>query len=267
MKSLITESIKPLYKFITSKNQREFVKLLDRWGGVERYSRRDILFLSYRFDVPDCLSFVWQFKDIFVDEIYRFEAGNPSPVIYDCGANIGTSCLYFKLIYPSAKIKAFEADPLIAEVLKSNLSRNGITDIDVIGKAAWVSSTGVEFSSVGADTGSVYGSEKLVKIESIRLRELIEKEAVIDMLKLDVEGAETDIIQDCRDVLKGVKNLFVEYHSWTHLPQRLDETLRVLKESGFRYHMQPVAERKRPFVNKGLDLSMDLQMNIFAYRR
>jgi len=36
------------------------------------------------------------------------------------------SCLYFKILYPKARIKAFEADPIIADVLKLNLARNGI---------------------------------------------------------------------------------------------------------------------------------------------
>jgi uncharacterized protein YfeS len=40
--------------------------------------------------VPDALSFIWQFKEIFVEEYYRFEAKSESPVIYDCGANVGT---------------------------------------------------------------------------------------------------------------------------------------------------------------------------------
>ena len=135
MKSLLKSIISPLYRFIRFRKEREFIRLLDIWGRENRYAQRNISFLAYKFKVPDCLSFVWQFKEIFVDEIYRFESINDSPVIYDCGANIGTSCLYFKEIHPNAKITAFEADPEIASVLETNLLENGLSDVKIIKKA------------------------------------------------------------------------------------------------------------------------------------
>jgi len=33
------------------------------------------------------------------------------------------------------------------------------------------------------------------------------------MLKIDIEGAEYDVLKDCEDSLENVKNIFVEYHS------------------------------------------------------
>src|SRR5688572_3562695 len=40
------------------------------------------------------------YKELFEDEIYRFTAAHSSPLIIDCGANIGLSILYFKQLYP-----------------------------------------------------------------------------------------------------------------------------------------------------------------------
>jgi hypothetical protein len=47
----------------------------------------------------------------------------------------------------------------------------------------------------------------------------------IDMLKLDIEGAEVDVIVDCLDRLHNIHNVLVEYHSFRWHKQRIDELL------------------------------------------
>ena len=109
------------------------------------------------FQVPDCMSFLFQFQEIFVEGFYQFNTSENQPVILDCGANIGTSCAFFKRQYPSAKITAFEADKKISDILKSNLSTNGFADVEIINKAVWVDDAGIEFASEGSDGASIYG--------------------------------------------------------------------------------------------------------------
>ncbi|MFN3803338.1 MAG: hypothetical protein ACK4SB_16860, partial [Belliella pelovolcani] len=41
------------------------------------------------------------FREIFIDEVYTFEAFDHKPKIIDCGANIGVSVLYFKFRHPN----------------------------------------------------------------------------------------------------------------------------------------------------------------------
>ena len=91
--------LKGAHKFLTNSNERRFFRLSLRYGNIERYKPVKINFLQFKFDVPDSLSFIWQFKEIFVEEYYRFETSSKAPVIYDCGANVGTSCAFFKHIY------------------------------------------------------------------------------------------------------------------------------------------------------------------------
>ncbi len=269
MKNLSKDIIKPLYHYLKDKNLREFYRLYDKWGSYKRYVEvKDVKFLSYSFDVPDLASFIWQFKDLFVDESYKFKAGTDKPVIYDCGANIGMSCLYFKKLYPRAKIKAFEADPKIAKILEKNLKRNNVLDgIKVINNAVWVDDNGIEFSSDGADGGSIYRNGTKTKINSIRLKDFLEKEGKIDMLKIDIEGAEYEVLKDCSDSLDNVSNLFVEYHSWNNNRQKLSEILSIFERNDFRYYIESLTKTKHPFVNKGENANMDLQLNIFGVRR
>lgn len=253
-------------KFLTNSNQREFMRLVFLYGDKPRYWKEEIKFLAYKFQVPDCLSFIWQFHEIFVEESYKFESETAEPVIYDCGANIGLSCLYFKKIFPKSKIKAFEADPNIAELLSSNIKN--IKDIEVINKAIWVNNDGIEISLEGADAASIYGSENKVRVDSISLNKLMEDEERIEMLKIDIEGAESDVIIDCKENLNKVKHIFIEYHSFLNHSQELEFILKILKEKNFRYFIKQPADRDTPLINRTNKNypEMDLQLNIFAYK-
>jgi FkbM family methyltransferase len=254
------------YKFLTNSDQREFMRLVFLYGDKKRYEKTVVKFLNYKFHVADCLSFIWQFKEIFVDEAYKFETKNVEPVIYDCGANIGLSCLYLKNIFPDSRIKAFEADPNIAKILSSNL--NDLKKVEVINKAVWINDEGVEISLEGADAASIYGSKNKVKVDSVSLNKLIENEEKIDMLKVDIEGAEVDVIKDCKESLHKVENIFIEYHSFLNYPQDLDSILKILKEKNFRYFIKQPADRNSPLLNRFNKNypEMDLQLNIFAYK-
>ena len=268
MKLFLKILFKNFYDLLKTKNDREFLRLVFKYGDKPRYQKEMINFFSYKMIVPDCLSFVWQFKEIFADEVYKFPNVSEIPIIYDCGANIGMSCLYFRKIYPNSKLIAFEADPNIAEILIQNLKQNNIGNVKVIPKAVWINEDGVELSIEGADASSIYSSKNKVKIESVRLKNFLQSEKYISLLKLDIEGAEVEVLKDCHENLLHVKNIFIEYHSYMNGEQSLDSILNILTENGFRYFIKPEADRKNPFINKinKNNPSMDLQINIFGYR-
>ncbi len=200
--SLFESKFKNLYLFLHNKFYREFVNLLFKYGNSPRNKPKTIKFLTYRIQVQDCLSFIFQFKEMFVKQYYMFETKNESPLIYDCGANIGISCISFKKYFPNSKIKAFEADPAIAKMLGNNLNENSITGVEVYSKAVWINNNGIEFGAEGADSGSIYSSRNKMKVESIRLKDFIDEEETIEFLKIDIEGAEAEVIQDCGKSLK-----------------------------------------------------------------
>jgi FkbM family methyltransferase len=257
-----------LHNFITNPRQRTFVKLAFLFGGKERYKKGKINFEGFNFIVPDYKSFLWQYKEIFADENYKFNSDSTEPVIYDCGANVGTSCSYFKKIYPNSIIKAFEADPKISRYLIENLNANGLNDVEVIDKAVWVNDSDVELSIEGADGSSIYTEGEKLKVGSIRLKNLLDSETRVDMLKMDIEGAENDVILDCGNSLKIVNNIFIEYHSYTNSKQKLSELLNVLEQNNFRYFIRNDSHRNMPLINKTNKSNpvMDLQLNIFGYR-
>jgi FkbM family methyltransferase len=256
------------YHLLNNKVHREFLRLVFKYGDKPRYKNEKIRTSKYVLTVPDCLSFIWQYKEIFADENYKFNTERNLPVIYDCGANIGISCLYFKKIFPFAKIKAFEADPTIAQILIGNLMQNNYYDVEVIPKAVWIHNNGVELSSEGADASTIYSNKNIIKVESVRLKELLQAEELVDLLKIDIEGAETDVLKDCEDSLSNVKNIFIEYHSFINNTQALNEILDVLSINKFRYFIKQPLDREKPFINKINKNSpeIDLQLNIYGYK-
>ena len=87
----------------------------------------------------------------------------------------------------------------------------------------------------------------------------------VDFLKIDIEGAELDVISGSKK-LNRVKQMFIEYHSFTDTPQQLSCLLSILESSGFRYYIDTVYSPKRPYLQITSNQGMDLQLRIFATR-
>jgi len=268
MKVFVERSFNSLYKFLRNPLERKFTYLSIIYGNKKRFQESRIKFVGFDFLIPDTLSFIWQFKEIFVEEYYRFETKSQTPVIYDCGANVGTSCAYFKFRYPKSKIIAFEPNIKIAEFFSKNIKQNSLENIELISKAVWIDNNGLELGLDDADASSIHLVQNKTKVESIRLKDYLDKEAVVDMLKMDIEGAEIEVLKDCRQSLNNVKNIFVEFHSYRNGTQKLSELIDVLESAGFRYFVMQPENRTSPLINhlNKSNPGMDLQLNIFAYR-
>ena len=66
-------------------------------------------------------------------------------------------------------------------------------------------------------------------VDGVRLRDFLDSR--VDFLKLDIEGAEVEVINDCQDRLHNIEHLFVEYHSPLGQKQQLDIILTALTNS------------------------------------
>src|SRR5947209_17952551 len=88
----------------------------------------------------------------------------------------------------------------------------------------------------------------------------------VDFLKLDIEGAETEVLADCADLLGKVENLFVEYHSFSDEPQSIHTLLSVLRGAGFRVHVHVSSGSRQPFIFRNSDLAMANRLRVYAFR-
>ena len=227
--------------------------------------RRTILF-GKEIKITDSFWYLHNLKELFVDEVYKFNSNSTIPKIIDCGSNIGLSIIFFKRLYPDSEIIGFEPDDDIFNISKYNLNQFGINDVKLFQKAVWINEEPLVFAKTGSLGGHIVHekSENTIKIQTVRLKDFLCQK--IDFLKIDIEGPEYDILKDCGESLKNVDNIFVEYHSFSESPQMIGELLIILKSAGFKVYVKEAWENmKNPYKEKKGPY-FDLQLNIFGYR-
>jgi FkbM family methyltransferase len=196
------------------------------WGAEIRID-------GFRLRVTDGPNAWTMYKDIFLQRIYHFEATRPDPLIIDGGSNIGMSVLYFKKCNPAARVIGFEPDAAIFRLLDENVRLNGLQGVSLVeaamgdhdGAATFVADESAG-GALGEGTGSV-----TVRLERLR-RYLAEP---VDFLKLNIEGAEWDVLSDCEAQLRQVREMVIEYHHLPGLPRTLHDILGLLHRQGFEY--------------------------------
>lgn len=258
---LFRQLVKPLYKYLREPEYRAYLRVKKACRNKPAQSIT-IWLDGYVVEGNDGPSLLHQYEEIVLRRSFDFDAGTDTPVIYSCGANIGLEVLHFESIYPAAKIKAFEADPQLFSVLKSNIERNEAR-AEVFHAALHTSNGTVQFAPDGKLGGKV-GSGS-VTVNAIRLRDLLAAENTVDLLILDVEGAENEILPDCADQLNKVKRLFVEWHGDQNKPQNLQAILSLLTEKGFRYRLNNNLGTA-PFRNTEPESGFDAMVEIYATR-
>ena len=196
---------------------------------------------NYRLRINDGPNFFILYKDIFLRRIYHFQAQRATPLVLDCGANIGVSILYFKYIYPGARIIGFEPDPRIFPYLEENLKRNNLKDVRIIQAALDEQEGKITFYSDAKFQGTLakYACEKTreecnrYEVDSTRLRDYLTEP--VDFLKMNIEGAEWQVLLDSADRLRHIREMVVEYHHLPGLTPTLHNILELLDQEGFSY--------------------------------
>jgi FkbM family methyltransferase len=147
-------------------------------------------------------------RHVFVTEQYRLDSALDPDVIVDAGSNSGLAALYFRIVYPNARIVALEPDPTAFRRLQVNTRRwPGIVLRNVALAAA--EGTRVFYCSAETWTSSLLPSESWASTDDVqpvdqygievqaRTLESLMAELELDhtdLLKLDVEGAEWEIL-------------------------------------------------------------------------
>ncbi|MEA5503464.1 FkbM family methyltransferase [Halotia wernerae UHCC 0503] len=260
-------SLQHYLKLMLQEEYRKKHLALKKLNSTPRYTLTTTNILGTEISLVDSASFIFMYKEILESQIYKFKTNSCTPIIIDAGANIGLSTLYFKQLYPQSKIIAFEPDTRVFAALKENIAAFSLTNVDLVNKAVWSSETILKFMSEGADAGRIVQvdkSKEIQEVSTIRLRDYLNQK--VDFLKIDIEGAETEVINDCQDLLINVDNLFVEYHSFVNQPQTLSNLIDILSRANFRFYIDAPIKCQHPFYEHGQYMGMDQQLNIFAFR-
>ncbi len=214
----------------------QYVRLAIMRETTPRFTPGSYDFPFGRVDYADSASFEAQYFSIFTKEEYAFETDSATPVILDCGGNIGLSSLWFKQRYPAANITVFEPGPDLFSILKTNLDRFGFDDIHAEQTAVWNEDTTLYLGNDAADGGFVSEGERQGSraIKAIRLAERIN--GPVDLLKLDIEGAEYDVMRDLAQTgkLNHIRAIAGELHAGSDDTGNVGELLSTLHDHGFK---------------------------------
>jgi FkbM family methyltransferase len=245
------------------------------WHEAEvtpRFTPGRIRMMDLDIHYSDLLSFCPQWDDIFVKRTLAFDSATASPRILDCGANVGLASLYFHRRYPQARITAYEADPALYRLLRTNLDANGAGAVGAHHAAVWTEAGTLTFQCEGSDSGMIGSLPGAVEgrataVPSVRLRDLIEAEP-IDLLKLDIEGAEDLVLADCEPALDRVKALVMDLHEFDPAVRQAPRVLERLTRAGFDYAIdefvpltwrEPRAGATTPFPGKAMQWAMTVR--------
>lgn len=220
------------------------------------------------FYFTDAAGFLHSLDEIFADEIYKFTTDRDDPYIIDCGANMGLSILYFKKLHPKSKIIGFEPDENTFDVLQKNILEYS-DSVKIHKEAVWTENTELTFFSEGSLAGSTVvdfsNKNDTKKVKAIDFKKYLDQK--IDFLKIDIEGAENQLIFDIKDHLVNVNKLFLEYHGIIGETQNLGNILNLLTDKGFEYYIRLAGETiNYPFCNEK-PVSFNQQLNILCYRK
>ncbi|WGK69056.1 FkbM family methyltransferase [Candidatus Haliotispira prima] len=198
------------------------------------------------------------YYSIFFHRVNRVKKlGNKSPLIFDCGAHIGIFSLFCNYLYPNSRIYAYEPDPENFASLKYNTQKY---DNIVISNEAISSENGVLcFYSEGSAASSLYDNPNYdnpnielnreiaeVKVSAVSLKTLIEQsDEKIDLLKIDIEGAEVEALSVCDGILGNVKQIIIEYHDLKTNPNRLSPILAMLENNNFFYYLHDLGNDEK----------------------
>jgi FkbM family methyltransferase len=208
-------------------------------------------------------SVFFSIKDILLNREYeffpQFELTRPRQIVVDAGAHAGLYTLIASLW--AKKVFALEPDSNIFQMLNSNIARNSLTNVIPKKSALWIEDGQIRFYRRGnSQLGTVMRckNSQPILVNAVSLKHLLDETLedlggrAIDLLKLDIEGAEFDVIPSAdRETLERVSRIVAEIHT-VHGKTRV--LTNKLKQCGFSYVVV-----KRPFRKAG-----DKQFRILA---
>lgn len=160
------------------------------------------------------------FEQIFIYREYAVSVPHPVQFIIDGGANIGLAAIYLQQQFPQATIVCVEPEPENFGMLKKNVQ--AYSQIHCLQNGLWNQKAFLQIADEFAmgSWGFIckeVDSPNPQTIEAISIDDVLHKfeRTDIDILKLDIEGAEYEVFADhYQNWLPNTKVIMIELHDW-----------------------------------------------------
>jgi FkbM family methyltransferase len=247
MKPSPSFSAKSIFNMLMERSQ-----LVEKEGALNRISLRGPYFpWAAQFYIRRNTTDIIIFQEILFRQGYRYlqelagRLGLDVRYIIDAGANIGSATVYLKSVFPQAHIVSIEPESGNFSVLQKNIAVNKFRDVTPLKAGLWNRKCqlqvregfrgGVEkeLSFYVEEVEGPAGDDTLLGVSVTSVMEEFHFPRV-DVLKIDIEGAERyifDSLEATEETLKNVKILAIEVHE-----EVMDKWLLVdrLERLGFR---------------------------------
>jgi FkbM family methyltransferase len=164
------------------------------------------------------------FRSIFLDLEYDWPIAKCPSVIVDAGANVGFTSVFFARRYPQARIIAVEPDSSNFAILTRNTEP--YANITAIRAALWKESKRLAIVDPGLgywafrasdNEEDAAGEKSRGAVEGVTLDRVLADRGLnhIDILKVDIEGAEKELFESSGTWIDRVGAIVVEIHDYT----------------------------------------------------
>ncbi len=196
----------------------------------------------------------------FSEQLLASKIIRPGMLVFDIGANIGDySILFSKLVGSSGKVYSFEPASSTFKLLRERLVKSKCNNIYTFKKALFSENTQIEFNEFSQEFSAwnsigkpqmldPKGSGTHVPIVATEVVEAITLDLFckyndihkIDYLKIDVEGAESDVLQGCIELLSNKAIGFIQFEISQKMLEGLNRnakfTFDILIQNGYECH-------------------------------
>ncbi|MGZ9108682.1 MAG: FkbM family methyltransferase [Micavibrio sp.] len=163
-------------------------------------------------------------QEVLIDQEYGFLMpflqGKSAPVVADIGGHIGLFSGWCLNINPETRILSVEASPGNYDLLSSTVQHATKKGVHwrAVNYAAWRDGETIRFSDSGDSMSHRVSATGNIVVPGMSLEKIIEetlsgtRQDQVDIMKIDIEGAEEVFLTENPDALNRVNLMVVELH-------------------------------------------------------
>lgn len=161
-------------------------------------------------------------------------------LLWDLGSNVGLTVAHYACVYPGARIVGVEPDH-DSVVLAARNTRTWSDRCKIIECAVWPvdGEAKSELSPGSENAGRVVQmcspTHQARRVRACSLSTLFERDQRIDLVKMDIEGAEREVLRQNTELSAKVRRIVVEVHE----PHTPEECIEDLQRLGFTTTVNP----------------------------
>jgi len=180
---------------------------------------------QHPFYIRNHSSDVFVYRSLITDNEYNFVSSQEPEVIIDAGAHIGLAAIQFANKFPNAKIISIEPEKNNFYLLEQNTKK--YSNIIALQAALWDKVGEIELLDTGFDSWGFMTAndsqhdkynvpllQKKHNVRSVTIESLFSEYNLsrIDILKMDIEGAEIEVFRNHSPWVNHVRSIIVELH-------------------------------------------------------